>query len=555
MKGIGHTKSTWLISLALISVLTLAAIAPTTKYFEIARNLDIFTSIFKEVNAQYVDEVKPEKLVRKGITGMLEALDPYTDFIAEEEAESFRISTTGQYAGIGALVGEVKGKLIVTHPYEEYPAFQAGIRVGDEIVSIDNTLVAGKEVSQVSNLLKGQPKTTVKVIVRRANTPDLIEFSVVRQKIAIRNVSCYLKLNTNIGYIKLDEFTQGASKEVIDAFKELKNQSITSLVLDLRDNPGGLLHEAVNISNIFLPKNTLIVETKGRADNSNAKFFTLNAPLDTTIPILVLVNEGSASASEIVAGALQDHDRAILIGSQTFGKGLVQVTKPLAYNTQLKITTARYYIPSGRCIQSVNYTVRNKDGTATRYTDSIKVEYKTIGGRTVYADNGLTPDIIIKQQTYPALLNQLIEEGYFFDFVTYFANSQIKTKNTDPEQIEISDATYVEFVNWLKKQGYKYKSPLTGYLSELKKAIQKDKLSEELRNHLNALQATIEKQESTDLDKHKKEVKHLLAQQVAFHLHFNKGLFSVTLPQDPLFIQAKTLVEDKSTFLKILSQK
>jgi carboxyl-terminal processing protease len=555
MKGIGQNRGTWLTSLALIGVITIATIAPTSKYFEIARNLDIFTSIFKEVNAQYVDEVKAEKLIRKGINGMLESLDPYTDFIPEEDAESFRISTTGQYAGIGALVGEVKGKLIVTHPYEGYPAFNAGLRVGDEIVSINNIQVTDKETEEVSNLLKGQPKTSVKVMVKRTNNSSPLEFNIIREKIAVKNVSCFLKLESNIGYIKLEEFTPGASKEVVTAFIKLKREGTTSLVLDLRDNPGGLLHEAVNVANIFLPKNKLVVETKGKAENSLAKFYTLNAPLDTTIPLLILVNDGSASASEIVAGALQDNDRAILIGNQTFGKGLVQVTKPLAYNTQVKITTARYYIPSGRCIQSINYSVRNKDGSATRFSDSSKVEYKTLGGRVVYADNGLTPDIMIDDQRYPGVLNQLIADGYFFDFATRYINSNKTSLHWAPEELTVTDALFNEFVDWVKQQNFKYNSPLTIPLNEVKKAAQHDKQNTELQNRINTLETAIQKHETSDLYEHKNWVKHILTQQIAFHLHLTKGLATVSLPKDPVFIQAKALATDSVTLAKILSSK
>jgi carboxyl-terminal processing protease len=555
MKGIAHNKSIWLISLVLICLLTFAAIAPTSKYFEIARNLDIFTSIFKEVNAQYVDEVKADKLIRKGINGMFESLDPYTDFIPEEDAESFRISTTGQYAGIGALVGEVKGKLIVTHPYEGYPAFKAGLRVGDEIVSINNVQVTEKATAEVSNLLKGQPKTSVKLIVKRINNPSPLEFNIIREKITVKNVSCFLKLESNIGYIKLEEFTPGAAKEVVTAFKQLKGEGVTSLVLDLRDNPGGLLHEAVNIANIFLPKNKLVVETKGKEENTLAKFYTLNAPLDTNIPLIILVNDGSASASEIVAGALQDHDRAILIGKQTFGKGLVQVTKPLAYNTQLKITIARYYIPSGRCIQSINYSARNKDGSALRFSDSSKIEYKTLGGRIVYADNGLAPDIVIEDQHYPGILNQLITDGYFFDFATQYVNINKSSLNLDPEKLIATDSLFNKFVSWVKQQNFKYNSRLSITLNEVKKATLNDKQNTDLQNRINTLETAIGKHESSDLFEHKNWVKHILTQQIAFHLYLTKGLAIVSLPKDPVFIQAKALATDSTTIAKILSSK
>ncbi|MCZ8354231.1 MAG: S41 family peptidase [Cyclobacteriaceae bacterium] len=513
----------------------------------------MFTSLFKEVNAQYVDEVKPEKLIKNGIQGMLETLDPYTDFIPEEEAESFRISTTGQYAGVGALVGDVKGKLVITHPYEGFPAYNAGLKVGDEIIAINDVILKGKNTFEVSNLLKGQPKTKVKIVVKRFGQKEPLTFDVTRAKISIKNVSVTEKLNNDIGYIKLDEFTPGASKEFTAAFNQLKVQGIKSLVIDLRDNPGGLLREAVNIVNLFLPKNTLIVETKGKTEESNTKFHTLNNPADLAIPIVVLVNDGSASASEIVAGSLQDYDRAVLIGQQTFGKGLVQITKPLAYNTQLKITTARYYIPSGRCIQALNYAQRKEDGSASKMSDTIRAEFKTKAGRIVYADDGLAPDIFIEQKSFPSVINVLIEEGLFFDFATQFVNS--KTINQiDINEIEIGQPEFQSFIKFVKEENFSYSSPLNKQVQQLAQAIEKEKSAIELKKQLENIQSIIQQDKVQDLNNHQLTIRRILKQQIAFHLQLTKGLVISALPDDEAFIQAQSILTDNTTFEKLLNR-
>ncbi len=386
-------KLKWLVVLVVLLTTGLALREPTEKYFDIAKSLDIFATLFKEVNAYYVDEVDPEKLIREGIDGMLGSLDPYTDFISEEEIESFRISTTGQYGGIGALIGVVNEKVVITDPYEGYPAYKSGLKIGDEIVAIDGKSVKGKSTSDISALLKGQPRTTVEVEVRRVGAKDNLKFSIAREKINIRNLEYYGMVSPDIGYLKLTDFTPGAGKEVAAAVTELKEKGARKLILDLRDNPGGLLNEAVNIVSVFVPKGEQVVSTRGKVKDWNKTYTTLNSPVDKDIPLVVLTNGGSASASEIVAGALQDYDRAVLVGQRTFGKGLVQTTRPLSYNAQLKVTTAKYYIPSGRCIQELDYTHRNTDGSVDKMADSLRSEFRTRNGRKVFDGGGLQPDI------------------------------------------------------------------------------------------------------------------------------------------------------------------
>ncbi|HTF19538.1 MAG TPA: S41 family peptidase, partial [Chryseolinea sp.] len=370
----------WPVAIGMLAISSLAFRQPVEKYFDIAKSLDIFATLFKEVNAYYVDEVDPEKLIRVGIDGMLESLDPYTDYIAEEDMDNFRISTTGQYAGIGALIGIINKKVVITHPYKGFPAYKGDLHVGDEIIAINGKSTAGKTTSEVSMMLKGQPNTEVELKTRRPGQRETVT-RLSREKIVISNVAYAGMVDKDIAYIKLQDFTVGASREVSEALIRLKGEGAKQLILDLRDNPGGLLHEAVNIVSLLLPRGSDVVSTKGKVESWNKSYKTLNTPVDTTIPVVVLVSEGSASASEIVAGALQDYDRAVLMGANTFGKGLVQSTRPLSYNAQLKVTTARYYTPSGRCIQALDYTHRNDDGTVERVADSLKTEFKTRNGR------------------------------------------------------------------------------------------------------------------------------------------------------------------------------
>src|SRR6478752_3565470 len=403
------------LGLIAVMVVALAFSFPGERYFDIAKSLDIFATLFKEVNAYYVDDVDPKKLISTGISGMLESLDPYTDYIPEEDLEAFSIQTTGQYAGIGALIGVVNKKIVVTNPYEGFPAYNAGVRVGDELISVDGKNVQGKATSETSALLKGKPKTEVELVLRREGKKDDLHFKIVRDKIKVSNVVYQGIVEGDIGYLKLDDFTPGAGKEVEEAVIKLKEKGAKKIILDLRDNPGGLLYEAVNIVNVFIPKGLEVVATKGKVQDGNKSYVTLNNPIDTEIPLAVLTSNGSASASEIVAGALQDYDRAVLVGQKTFGKGLVQTTRQLAYKAQLKVTTAKYYIPSGRCIQALDYTHRKKDGTVEKFADSLKSEFKTKGGRKVFDGGGLDPDVLVKSEFLGSVTEELINSGLIFE--------------------------------------------------------------------------------------------------------------------------------------------
>ncbi|CAN5613842.1 hypothetical protein BH10BAC4_BH10BAC4_10400 [soil metagenome] len=396
----------------IVFALTLFAFSPPAdRYFEIAKNLDIFATLFKEVNALYVDDVNPNKLVRTGIDAMLNSLDPYTNYIPEDEVEDFRTMNTGQYGGIGAVTREIGKRTLVTMMYEGFPAFKGGLKIGDQVIKMDEVELAKISTEEANHLMRGQVGTAVSLTVLRYGVKDPIKLEFKREKIKISNVPYFGMISSNIGYVQLSDFTSDAGKEVKNAVMALKEKGAKSIILDLRDNPGGLLFEAVNICNIFLPKGKQVVSTKGKIPENNINYETLNTPVDLEIPVAVLINRGSASASEIVAGTLQDYDRAIIIGEKSYGKGLVQLSRPLSYNAQIKITTAKYYTPTGRCIQVLDYTHRRDDGSVGSIPDSVKKEFKTTRGRTVYDGGGIDPDILIATPDPSTVAQVLFAQG------------------------------------------------------------------------------------------------------------------------------------------------
>ncbi len=539
----------WPAVLALLIAVTFAFREPAEKYFEVAKSLDIFATLFKEVNAYYVDEVEPEKLVRKGIDAMLESLDPYTDYISEDEVESFRISTTGQYGGIGAMIGVINKKVVVTQPYRGFPAHQVGLRVGDEIVAIDGKSTRGKRTSEVSTLLKGQPKTKVEIRVKRAGTKDELVFNLTRQRIHVSNVAIYGLIGNDIAYIRLDDFTPGASNEVADALKELKQQGATKLILDLRENPGGLLHEAVNVVSLFVPKGVEVVSTKGKVDEWNKVYRTLNNPVDTEIPMAVLTSEGSASASEIVAGTLQDYDRAVLVGSKTFGKGLVQTTRPLSYNGQLKVTTAKYYIPSGRCIQAMDYAHRKADGSVVKIADSLKTEFRTRNGRVVYDGGGLDPDITVETKYLGTVTTALLSAGLIFDYATEYCAAHAKP--ADLGVFRLSDRDYEEFVTWVRTQNFTYTTDLEKSAQQLVEMARGERAYDDLEGYLNVLRTKIGDNKASDFVRFQEEIRQLLEEQIAFHFDLEDGRAKVALPRDEDIAAARSVLGDTAAYHKI----
>ncbi len=530
--------------------LLFAFISPGEKYFEIAKSIDIFSTLFKEVNAHYVDEVDPKKLINTGISAMLESLDPYTDYIPEENLETFSILTTGQYAGIGALIGSLGSKTIITEPYEGFPAHRAGVRVGDELIEINGQNVIGKTTSETSAILKGKPDTPVEIVIKRVGQANPIKFNLIRQQIKITNVKYAELLENKVGYIKLDDFTPGAGKEVVDAVTKLKNVGATALILDLRGNPGGLLHEAINIANVFISKDKEIVSTKGKLAEWNKMYKSLNNAVDTEMPLAVLINEHSASASEIVAGAMQDYDRGLLIGQRTFGKGLVQTTRQLPYNAQVKITTAKYYIPSGRCIQELDYAHRQSDGTVNKFADSLRREFKTATGRKVYDGGGLSPDIQVSPTEFSSITNVLVNSGLLFEYSSlYCGNHQV------PESLlnfKLTEAEYSKFATWVKDKKFSYATDLETQVENLIHLAKRDSNSN-LIAHLAALKSKVDQNKSTDLIRFRDEISMLLEQQIAFHYKLDKGLVEISLQHDQEIKAARKILLNASEYKRLLS--
>jgi carboxyl-terminal processing protease len=441
--------------------------------FDISKNIDIFTTLFRELNTNYVDELSAEPLITDGINAMLASLDPYTTYISESKIEDYRTATTGEYGGIGAVVVKKNGVNTVLMPYVGFPAHSAGLLIGDQILQIDQQDLKGKTASEISQMLKGQPGTAIVLNIMRFGMEEPFDVSLERAKITINNVMYFGMYDENIGFIKLGDFTTNAGSEVKNALDSLKKQGASKVILDLRDNPGGLLDEAVKVANVFIPQGKEVVSTKGKKVSWNKTYKTPFATSDDTIPIAVLTSSGTASAAEIVSGVIQDYDRGILIGTRTFGKGLVQATRPLPYNAQLKITTAKYYIPSGRCIQAIDYTNRNEDGSAGEISDSQKVAFKTGNGRVVYDGGGINPDIHVEPTDFSNFLYNLVSQNLIFDYANQYAfeHKEIST----PREFEVSDEEYSLFVKWVDSKEVNLSTQMDEAIEALEKMAKSEK--------------------------------------------------------------------------------
>jgi carboxyl-terminal processing protease len=546
------TKKKILLSSALlITVALLAASKPAERYFEIAKNLDIFATLFKEVNALYVDDVNPNKLVRTGIDAMLNSLDPYTNYIPEDEVEDFRTINTGQYGGIGAITREINNHTVVTMIMEGYGAQKGGLRIGDEILKIDDAELAKLTREQSSHLMKGQVGTPVSLTIKRVGVEQPLTMQFKREKIKVNNVPYFGMVGTDVAYIQLSDFTPDAAKEVKIAMISLKEQGAKSVILDLRGNPGGLLIEAVNITNIFLPKGKLVVSTKGKIPENNLNYETLSTPVDTEIPVSVLINRGSASASEIVAGTLQDYDRGVIIGEKSYGKGLVQVSRPLSYNAQLKVTTAKYYTPTGRCIQVLDYTHRREDGSVASVPDSVKKSFKTSAGRVVYDGGGIDPDIKTESPEAHMLTQMLFERGLLFNYTTQYVVKHPQA--VDPRTFVLSDDEYKEFVNWMKDKNYQYKSYLEYELQQFTEEAKKEKYYTELKAQLDQIQARIAESKKNELMMYKDEIKMLLEEDIVSRYHLEKGSIEAGFKYDDDVKKAVEVLHSSAQYKKILN--
>ncbi len=520
------------------------------KYFEIAKNLDIFATLFKEVNSFYVDEVEPNKFIKTGIDAMLESLDPYTNYIPEDEIEDYRTITTGQYGGIGAVIGKKNTKTIILMPYENFPAHKAGLKIGDELLEVDGVDLKDKNTNEVSKLLKGAAGTEVNVTVKRHGVKDKMVVQLKREKIKVENVPYYGMLNNEVGYIHLTDFTASASKDIKSALQKLKEQGAKKLVFDLRDNPGGLLNEAIAISNIFIQKDKEIVSTKGKVSEWNKVYMSLDAPFDTEMPLVVLTSSRSASASEIVAGVIQDYDRGVLIGQRTFGKGLVQATRPLSYNSQLKITTAKYYIPSGRCIQAIDYSHRKEDGTVSKFADSLRKEFKTGNQRKVYDGGGITPDVELERLNFAPITNSLGEKSLIFDYATIYASEH---KTIAPaKEFKISDEEYNKFLEYLKGKDYDYATKVEGNIDDLIKNAKKEKFYDSVKDKIDALKKEIQHDKDKDVLKFKDEIKQVLESDIVSRYYLHKGNIEYSFNHDVDVKEALRLFANMDDYNKIL---
>lgn len=508
----------------------------TIDLFEITKNLEVFNSLYKELNIAYVDDADPGDLLTTGIDAMLKSLDPYTVYIPESRMEDFRFMTTGQYGGIGSLIRNIDGHVVIAEPYEGFPAMKAGLMAGDIILKVDDKSIEGMKQEDISTILKGESGTNVSLVIRRPGVNDTLLFNLSREEIKVPDVPYYGILEDQTGYIKLNSFTRSAFKEVSSAYKKLNEEGMTSLILDLRGNGGGLLREAINITNMFVPKGELVVETKGKNPEWDKEYKALNTPLDLNNPVIVLVDGGSASASEIVSGALQDLDRAVIIGDTTYGKGLVQQTRELDYNAKLKVTVAKYYIPSGRSIQKLNYSKRSAEGKVEELPDSLLQSYYTKNERPVINGRGIIPDVQIQLPEFSKVAYALYVDNYIFNYATNYrlAHDSI----VDPVSFSLSDDEFDEFKEWLGQQEFSYNTDTEDHYLHLIEASKEENYYDEVEDHLITLKTLIKEHKEADLDKYKNEIVELLTNEIVSRYYFQTGRIENTLATDPYILGA-----------------
>ena len=524
----------------------------TDEYFEISKNLTIFSEVYKNINLNFVDETNPGELMKIGIDAMLRSLDPYTNYIPESNIEDYRMMQSGQYGGIGSLIQQRDEYILITNPYENFPAQKAGLRAGDKIIKIDGNSVKGKSASEVSDLLKGAKDTEVTLKIERNNEENPLDISVTRDIIKMPTVPFYDMVTEKIGYIKLTQFLGSSSSEVASAFKTLKDSNeLEGLILDLRGNPGGLLGEAVNIVNLFVPQGTLVVKTKGRDRQNNLQYFARNKAMDTKIPLVILIDNGSASASEIVSGTLQDLDRAVVVGNQSFGKGLVQQTKNMEYNSIIKLTVAKYYTPSGRCIQKLDYSDRNISGMGKNISDSLVHTFKTTNGRPVTDGRGILPDVEVKNNSYSPLSAALMRENIIFDYATkyFYTHPSI----VSAKEFKLSEEEYKEFVEFAGSQEFEYSTGSEQFLEKLKEIAESEQYFESSKEEYEALREKLSPNKQRDLLKFNSEIKELIESEIVGRYYYQRGQMELEISQDIFVSEATTTLLNKSTYNKILA--
>ena len=524
--------------------------------FLISKNYDILHALYRELDQFYVDSVQPEKVLKNAIGGLMSSFDPYTSYMPESEADDFKFLTTGEYGGVGAAIKPVDGKVVILEPYENMPAQKAGLRAGDVLLEINGVKMNQESINRASELLKGQPGTEVKLLIHREGVSKPISMTIKRELVVINQVTYHGLVAGKIGYIYPSGFTSNASQEVHEALMDLKKQGADKLILDLRGNGGGLLDEAVSISNLFVNKGQEIVSTRGKVHQWDKTYKTTREPVDTMMPIVVIVNSGSASSSEILCGSLQDLDRAVIIGTRTFGKGLVQTTRSIPYNGVLKVTTAKYYIPSGRCIQAIDYSSRNEDGSVGRIPDSLTTEFTTRAGRKVRDGGGIRPDIECKDlrgsSVSLSLAENLYEGLYFFNYANLYFRKHDKIAPIS--EFKISDDDYKDFLSFVKSKNFSYESQSKKAFNNLKENIESEGYTKDVKNEL----ATLEKKLNRDLDADfvtfHDEVELLLSSEIVSRYYYQSGQMQQSLKFDPCLKKAIEVLNNPELYHKTLSK-
>lgn len=519
--------------------------------FQISKNLEVFASLYKEININYVDDIDPAKMMKTGADAMLDGLDPYTEFVPESEIEEYKLHyVSTQYGGIGASIFVREGKVYVSGVFEGYPAQKADIRSGDQLLKINDISLDSKNNDQVSQLLKGSKGASIKLLVKREGESQPAEKNLTRDEIKQPNVSYYGMVDGNMGYIKLDRFLENSAEEVTNALVALKKNNPNGIVLDLRSNGGGILQEAVKIVNLFVPKDVEVVSQKGKIKDKNYTYNTMSPPLAPDLPLVVLVNSHSASASEIVAGSLQDLDRAVIIGQRSYGKGLVQQAFPLPYNSLVKITIAKYYVPSGRCIQEIDYAHRKDDGSVVKVADSLIHEFKTRDGRSVYDGSGIYPDVFVEPTKFATVTQTLVGKLLLFDYATHYRDTHPKIG--DARSFTLSDAEYDDFIKFLANKNYTYNTGAEKVLNNLKIAATKDKQFDEIQGEYDILKTKLLNSKKNDLQVHKDEVKQVLESEIASRYYFDKGRYETGFKYDKELSRAIKTMQDKAQLAAIL---
>lgn len=531
--------------LALIVGMAMTFRSDDNKYFEITKNIEIYTNLYKELNTYYVDELDPGNLMRTGLDAMVGSLDPYTNYISESQIESYRYMTEGRYNGIGAISEKIGEYVTITELYEGEAADEAGLKVGDQIVAIDGKEARGRDEEAVNSILRGFPGTEVTLSIRRPGVEELISVDLIRGEIEVPNVPYSGFVEDKVGYVVLTAFTRNSGRNVSEAIKKLKEDKpdLQGIIIDLRGNPGGFLNEAVNICNIFIPKGELVVTTKGKVKDWDRPFKTLNQPMDTDLPVAVLIDENSASASEIVSGVMQDYDRGVLLGQRTYGKGLVQQTKDIGYNSKLKLTTAKYYIPSGRCIQSVEY----EDGEPVDISEDLRGRFNTRNGRIVLDGGGVKPDIVLSQAADIPLIKSLIEQKLIFDYVTQYALQ----RDSIPPVEEFAFNEFDAFINFLEERNFDYETESEKVLERLEKISSKEGYDLDIAK----IQASIRNAKREALQQNKEDIIEILEKEIAGRYYFQLGKIKMGLKNDEEIKEAVAVLKDTQRYEEILARK